>query len=243
MKLKLIQTFYQEDHIQHLIPGAEPFFNEYPSVLLESALMVDFFEKKLIKDCDWFGLVSWKYERKISGKNLRGILHHRENLLNVNQQFEQILKSNEIIAPSPNNYQQEHFSRTVQLPHELLKLHGQVEAPLLLILKRMKEEGIINHIPEKIFEKNFYIYSNYWLARRKTYIDYVKNFLIPAIQVTQQDKEINRMCSESACYPNFLPEKFIKQTGFNYYPIAPFVFERLINVYIHYKDIKTAHIL
>lgn len=241
MKLKVIQTLYQEYHKKHLIPGAEPFFNKNASVLLESAVMLDFFEKKLIKDCDWFGLVSWKYEQKISGTNLRGILHHRENLLNI-KNFEQVLKDNDVIAPSPSNYSN-HFPEAIKSPHELLKLHSQVEAPLLLILKRMKEKGVISHIPEEIFEKNTYIYSNYWIAKREIYIDYLKNFLIPALKTTQQDKEINRMCSESGHYPHYLPEEFEKQTGFTYYPLVPFIFERLINVYIHYKNIKPALLL
>ena len=64
MKLKIVQAFYQEDQKQHLIPKAEHLFNETPSILLESDIMLKIFKKKVIKDCDWFGLISWKYEKK-----------------------------------------------------------------------------------------------------------------------------------------------------------------------------------
>ena len=46
MKLKIVQAFYQEDQKQHLIPKAEHLFNETPSILLESDIMLKIFEKK-----------------------------------------------------------------------------------------------------------------------------------------------------------------------------------------------------
>ena len=234
MKLKIVQAFYQEDQKQHLIPKAEHLFNETPSILLESDIMLKIFKKKVIKDCDWFGLISWKYEKKIEGNNLRQLLE---------QQNTQDIDNFDIISPSLENYSRNFYPEICKTPHKLLKLHAEVEEPMLLLLKRMKEQSLIKNIPEEVFNDMPQIYSNYWIAKKPIYIDYIQNFLKPALTIITKDKYLNSMICKSASYPHPLPEAFSKATKFNYYPIAPFLFERFINVYIFYKKHKINYCL
>jgi len=234
MNIKVVQTLYEESHKRHLMPGTEAYFNEKATILLETGVLLDLFHKKIIKDCDWFGLISWKYEQKIKGQNLRKVLEKNEHVQ---------IENCDIIAPHPNNYSCPPYDKRCISKHQLVSLHPGVEEPLILLVKRMKEVGIISRIPEEIFEDDFNIYSNYWLARTKTYISFIRDFLIPAVDIMQKDKRLNHLCCSPAAYPEFLPESFIKQTGFDYYPLAPFVAERLINIYAKYKKLKIAFIL
>ena len=158
-------------------------------------------KKKAIRGCDWFGLISWKYEKKIEGNNLRQLLE---------QQNIQDIDNFDIISPSLENYSRNFYPETCKRPHKLLKLHAEVEEPMLLLLKKMKEQSVIKNIPEELFNDMPQIYSNYWIAKKPIYIDYIENFLKPALRIITKDKYLNSMVCKSARYPHALPESLLK---------------------------------
>ena len=88
------------------------------------------------------------------------------------------------------------------------------------------------------------IYCNYFIARKEIWEDFVGNFVIPAIQEMEKDEYINSVATyPHKSYPRKLPRSFIDSTGFDYYPMAPFMLERLINVYVVMRNVKVGFIL
>lgn len=83
------------------------------------------------------------------------------------------------------------------------------------------------------------IYQNHFSAKAKIYQDYVNTYLIPAMEVMKNDAEINKLVMVDSNYAQLdrTPQSKLKnlkeKIGIDYYPLAPFLLERLFSVYIH----------
>jgi len=68
--------------------------------------------------------------------------------------------------------------------------------------------------------------------------------MIPAIQEMKNDEQMKNIATAAhKAYSMPLPQSFIDVTGYDYYPMAPFMLERLINVYIVMRNLKVGFVL
>lgn len=89
------------------------------------------------------------------------------------------------------------------------------------------------------------IYQNHFSSRREIYQDYVKNYLIPAMDAITNDKEINALAMQDSKYSDLTHQSadhLKEKLGISYYPLVPFLLERLFSVYVHNNKIRVTHL-
>lgn len=92
------------------------------------------------------------------------------------------------------------------------------------------------------------IYQNHFSAKREIYQDYIKRYLKPAIEVMENDPEIRKLAMADSNYSvldKASPEKLDrleKLIGMRFYPLSPFLLERLFSVYVQNERIKVTHL-
>jgi len=220
MRIKVYQIYYRRFQRKFLLEGFIPYFNEIADIYLESGIICDLVGQGECSDCDWFGVFSWKVDRKIRGFNFERL----QNGVRKRGKYD-------ILAPKRKGK----FGR----PHKHSYTYRGVKTGFEIILQKLLEQSVIPYIPS--FDKEeLCIYSNYFIARREVYIDFVTTLLRPAIDLIVTDEELYEVLRELVDYPT--PETFTEQTGFEKFPAIPFVLERLINVYVRINDRRMAMI-
>lgn len=88
------------------------------------------------------------------------------------------------------------------------------------------------------------IYQNAFMARTEIYQDYVKTYLSPAMELIQNDPEVYNMATVDSNYSKLdrnsalKSEELMVKIRFPYYPLVPFLIERLFSIYVHNKNIN-----
>jgi hypothetical protein len=116
---------------------------------------------------------------------------------------------------------------------------------LMQLTQHMQSKKIWPQVSERELDKKMLrIYCNYFIAKKEIWEDFVGNFMIPAIQEMKNDEQMKNIATaDHATYSLPLPQSFIDATGYDYYPTAPFMLERLINVYTVMKNLKVGFVL
>jgi hypothetical protein len=231
-KIKAFQVYYDEKHIKSLQEGFIPYFNEKASPYLESKILCELYNKNLCTDCDYMGMFSWKTKTKIKNFNFRNLQKTVDNNIDA-----------DLIAPKLSNYNLKGTNR----PHSILrKLNSYKSEETILLFKKLVDKMQIKKIiPTDSYDNFFYrrrniLYFNAFLAKIKTFNDFTKNFLIPTINLLEENEEFyNKMMQPVFYGRNKCPQKFKDDTGLDYYPHVCFILERMINLYIYInKDLN-----
>lgn len=90
------------------------------------------------------------------------------------------------------------------------------------------------------------IYQNHYAAKTEIYQDYVRNFLIPAMELTKTDETLNRLMMADSNYGRLSREADLKSVkakiGLDYYPLAPFVLERCPCLFYQMKGYRITNV-
>lgn len=90
------------------------------------------------------------------------------------------------------------------------------------------------------------IYQNHFSARTEIYKDYVNNFLIPAMEVTEQDEELNKLMTQPSGYAKLSRDADGKRVnellGMSDYPLTPFILERCPSLFFQMRGYKVSYI-
>jgi hypothetical protein len=90
------------------------------------------------------------------------------------------------------------------------------------------------------------IYQNHFSAKTEIYRDYVSNFLIPAMEVTSTDEELNKLMTQPSGYGRLSRSADMKSVkaklGMDDYPLAPFILERCPSLYFATKGYKISYV-
>ena len=82
------------------------------------------------------------------------------------------------------------------------------------------------------------------MSKTEIYQDYVKNWLQPAMKAMVEDPELNKYAMSDSNYSNLAKKdaasaEYLKEKiGIPYYPLAPFILERLFSIYVHNNRIN-----
>ena len=101
----------------------------------------------------------------------------------------------------------------------------------------LEEIGIM--LPRKV---KYAIYSNHFCATSKIYKAYVNDCLIPAMNIMDNHPSIRRLCWQDSKYSQLIDEPLSESAkeklGISYYPMFPFILERLFSVWINDKELN-----
>jgi len=216
-KAKLVQIYYEESQLSKLYPFAEPYYNDKLTIFFENDCIV-----KLVSEtkADKIAVCSWKLREKF-----------RWYIGRPRELTQELLESDyEVMSFTKNTKEHRMLSAAEQWHPGFLKTFDKI----LSAIGKTRPSEI--KIP---------IYQNHFSAKREIYVQYVKNYLSPAMQSIMDDVEINNLAMQDSKYSdltNQSAEHLQKKIGVNYYPLVPFLLERLFSVYVQNEGLKITHI-
>lgn len=86
-----------------------------------------------------------------------------------------------------------------------------------------------------VSEPKCVIYSGQWVAKENVYKRYVREVLVPAMDYMERDEKMKKYAWRDSKYSErggLKVEELKKYTGLDYYPMACFLLERLVSVWI-----------
>jgi hypothetical protein len=216
MAAELIQLYYQQDQKKELYPFAVPHFNTGLTIFFEN-----YWIRELVPStrAEKIAVCSWKLRDKM--KHYVG--RPRELTLEVLNSDYQVLT----FTRNPN--------------HVMLRAAEHWHPGFLNVFdKILKAIGL-----KRPHEVRIPIYQNHFSATVSIYQDYVERYLSPAMDCITNDKEINALAMRDSKYGDLTHqsgEVLREKLGIGYWPMAPFLLERLFSVYVHNEKIDVTYL-
>lgn len=217
MASTLIQIYYHEDQKKNLYTFAVPYFNQGLTIFFESSVIKDVVSTT---KADKIAVTSWKLREKM--RYYVGI----PRVLT-----EELLES---------EYDIMSFTRNTK-DHQMLRSAERWHPGFLKTFDKILENiGV-----RRPGEVKVPIYQNHFAARTEIYKDYVQKYLSPAMDCISNDAEVNAMAMCDSRYSdltNQSAEHLNAKLGISYYPLAPFLLERLFSIYVHNNRINVTYL-
>jgi hypothetical protein len=220
MQIKAYQIYY--DHAQEgsLNPLLIPYYNPPVfSLCLENHVISELILTDAHKDCDYFGVFSWKFEKK-HGRTLARVLPLVDDpSVDVYSFFS--------IHTKPNMWSvaERWHKGVVELAQEIFNRIGKPE------------------IAEKLTRiQTPTVYQNAFLARPELYEQYVKDWLVPFMETMKADDLRERLFIDSKYKTDVKKAQLMSVFGVPYYPLHPFLCERLFSTFLSQTNYKVKHI-
>lgn len=201
----------------------EPYYNEQADHFLESGVIADLYTLGDWVRNDYYGVVSHKFYSKIK-KSSDFVLRKMEED-GYNSEVYSFFDSNP----------------KVNVVHQAETWHKGFIEIYEKIGKAM--EWNIDFRDKSILMEP--IFSNHWIASRKVFKKYCKDYLLPVMFLVESDTELRKLCFEDSNYiskSKASPEKCLSIFGKPYYTFHPFIFERLFPVFCYIEDIEVKHV-
>ncbi len=219
--LKVFQVYFSEYTKEKVEPEYIPYFNHPCSKYFESKVIYDLVEAGEHLNSEYFGVVGCNLRLKIHASKFWGRLIANQSRRNfMPDSFENFVKS----------HKTDIASYTKHLPHRVFPLaelyHPGICEAVKTILKKLNYGVNYDNLNNQV------IYFNYFVARPHIYQDYVETLLGPAIDLMESDTKLRALVESDSKYSNPLPKKIADQIGFDFWPMHPFICERLINLYL-----------
>lgn len=220
MAYSLTQIYFKEEQKEHCFPFATLYFNENLTVYFENDPI-----SKLVptSTADKISISSWKLKEK-----LRYFIGRPRDIT------PELLDSDYEVLSFTKNTKYHDFFAFADAHHKNFRQTFE---------KMLNAAGL--KMPYKV--KNP-IYQNHHSSRADIYRDYVKTYLVPCMEVIKNDPEVNKLAmvdsnysqlaKTSAATSEYLKEKI----GVPYYPLVPFLLERLFSVYCQNRNIKVEYL-
>jgi hypothetical protein len=210
------QIVYKEEQKSACYPFARIHFNDTLTPFFENSVIA---ELVLSSKADKIGVCSWKLREKL-----------RWNVRKTRTIDEDLLHSDFQVLSFTNNSPQHQFLNAADKWHPGFK---DLMAKILRVIgKKMP------------FEVKQPIYQNHFVADSGIYKMYVKEYLKPAMEAMKNDPECwkdskyTQLNKVDAATAEYLKSKI----GVDYYPMHPFILERMFSVFCHNENIKVTYL-
>ena len=214
---KLIQIYYADGQRNKCFDFSEPYFNDTLTIFFENSVISDLVPKI---EAQSIAVCSWKLREKLRW-NVPGPEKARE-------------LTQEVID---GDYEVLSFTRNS--PHHDMFAAAEVWHPgFTKVFDEMIEKIGVNRPIGKIKTP---IYQNHFSSRRDIYLDYINRYLNPSMRAIMDDSDLNKKAMIDSKYTNLTKESaehLLPKIGINYYPLVPFLLERLFSVYVQNESIK-----
>lgn len=214
------QIYYHESQKENMFPFATPYFNDGLTIFFENSVIAEIVSRET--EADKLAICSWKLKDKLQW-NLAWPRRPHELT-------EEILNSDYDVLP---------FTRNSKY-HTMLAAANGWHPGFKDAMTRIVT-GIGKKMPEEV---KIPIYQNAFSAKLEIYKDYVSDYLNPAMELIKNDPEVYKLATVDSHYTKLMREDcatsdYLQQKiGFPYYPLVPFLLERLFSVYVHNKNIN-----
>lgn len=216
MPAKLFQVYYDESQKVHCYPFSDLYFNDSLTIFFENEPI-----SKLVMEtkADKIGVTSWKLRDKF-----------KMNVCRPRELTEEVINS---------DYDVLSFTCNTKY-HKMLTAADHWHKGFRAAITKVCE-SIGQRCPGDVKTP---IYQNAFMAKTEIYQDYVKNWLNPAMEAMINDQELKEMVTVDSGYTNLAKkdaadhERLQRLIGMPYYPLAPFVLERLFSIYVQTKRIN-----
>ena len=200
-----------------------PLFNDKSDHLLESGVIKRMYDEKDYLDCDYYGVVSHKFYKKIhkTSSYVKQTIEEYSTRPDVFSFFAKNPKLN--LVNQGNNW------------HDLF-------SDIYVRLSKVLDWGIDITNPRHKMEG---IYSNHWIAKSKIFEEYVRDWLIPVIDVCEKDRKLKKMIWSDAKYishDKLKPDQCEAIFSKPYYTYHCFILERLFPIFCYIKEKTVEHI-
>lgn len=203
-----------------MYPFASPYFNEKLTVFFENTPIVN-----LVKEAESskISVCSWKLKQKL-----------RMYIGRPREITQELLESDyEVLSFTKNT-----------IYHDFFAFADRHHANFRTTFEKMLAAAGLK-MPSRV--KNP-IYQNAFSARADIYKDYVKTYLTPCMEVIQYDVKINELAMVDSNYSQLskmsveMGEYLRSKIGIPFYPLAPFLLERLFSVYCQNNKINVEYL-
>lgn len=215
---QLYQIFYEEKHREKLFPFSTPYFNTGLSIYFENKIIANLVTAS---DAEKIGVTSWKLRDKL-----------RRNVGLSKTLTQKDLESDyEVLSFTKNS------KKHTMLAH-LYHWHPKSKEAMELLWQKLGYK-----LPGEV--KNP-IYQNAFIAKSEIYKDYVTNFLIPAMGLTEKDEQVRNLMLQPSGYGRLSKDCDLKSVkaklGMEDYPLIPFILERCPSCWFQMKGIKISYL-
>jgi len=211
MASELVQIYYRDEQKNNCYPFARLYNNQGLTIFFENSVIA---ELVAATEHEKIGVCSWKLRNKL-----------KANVRRPRQLTKEVIETDYDILSFTGNTKDHEMLYAANRWHPgfrdvLLKLGQVVGFP----------------VPREVKQP---IYQNAFMAKADIYQDYVKNYLSKAMEATVNDESLYKMMTVNSDYSQLLkedaagPDELQEKIGFPYYPLAPFVLERLFSIYVH----------
>jgi hypothetical protein len=218
MGFELVQIYYDDKQKDSCFSFARLYFNQKLSIYFENDPIKDVV---LSTKADKIAVCSWRLKEKL-----------RWSIGRPREITQELLNSDYDVLSFTKN----------------TKTHGMLYAadrwhPGFMTCFRKILQAIDKKCPGEV--KNP-IYQNHFSAKTEIYRDYVTRYLSPAMDAIKNDPEINKLAMIDSNYSKLdrttlqNSDKLMKDIGVPYYPLVPFLLERLFSVYIENEKINVS---
>lgn len=216
VKVDFYQIVYKDEQRASCYPFAKVHFND---------TLTPFFENSVIKDlvlastADKISVCSWKLKEKL-----------RWNVRMPRKMTEEVIESDYNVLSFTGNTRHHQYLEAAESSHKGFK------ATMAKILTSIGK-------PMPSFVKNP-IYQNHFCAESAIYKGYVNEYLIPSMNFMIEDKE----CWRDSNYSNLNQKNSVssaylmEKIGVPYYPMHPFLLERLFSIFCHNEKIPVTYL-
>ena len=199
MNVKISQVVYDQSHVQHCLEGADIYDNTGKcDIFFENSIIANI----EVPECDYFGVLSWKFTQKIFKE--RGV-----TIKSVGEIADQITSNIDALT----------FHKSIK--------RGSVESfhkgfSFVVGHNHKKIFAAIFGIPPLVEHP---IYCNYFVAKREVFLEF-QSYLKSKIEIIKASpillEQLSRAVEKNSVYYRKTPPPELEM---EHYPIAPFVFE------------------
>jgi hypothetical protein len=220
VSVDFVQIIYDWDQESKCYPFAMSYFNHTLTPFFENSVIQDVV---LASSADKISVCSWKLKEKMKWN----VCRPRELSLEVLKTDYQVLS----FTCNTKNH---------SMLYAAEKWHPGFISTMKKLMEKMGEK-----MPSEV--KNP-IYQNHFSADQSVYKAYVNEYLIPAKHLMVTDPEISTLAWKDSDYSNLnkknaaTAEYLKEKIGVPYYPMIPFLLERLFSIYCHNKQIKVSYL-
>lgn len=217
---ELYQIYYAEEQRKEIYPWAIPYCNFNLTPFFENSVIE---RLVFVSKADKIAICSWKLRQKL-----------RYNVGGTREITQDSLEKDFSVLSFTRNSANHKMLHNAEVWHPgFNKVLGKI-CDAIAVTKPGEVKCPIN--------------QNHFCARADIYRDYVLNYLTPAMEVMIQDTDIHKLCMVDSGYTKLQKkstvssEYLLNNIGLPYYPLAPFLLERLFSIYCHNKKIKVDYI-
>jgi hypothetical protein len=220
MVARLVQIYYKDEQKAACYPFADLYFNNGLTIFFENEII----RKLVLASTDEkIGVCSWKLKQKMI-----------YNVLRPRTLTQEVIETEyDVLCFTGNS-----------------KNHGMLQClnawhPGALNTMKVILEMIGKKMPGEVKRP---IYQNSFMAKLEIYQDYVKNWLAPIMDLTMSDPIVYSLMTQDSKYSNLAkkdaasPEYLQEKIGMPFYPLAPFILERLFSIYCHNNRINVTQL-